>query len=197
MVKGIKIGNIEILSISQIIEKNNQLDEEIDEVNTLNNITYKRTLTDLNDATKKLISSRTNYFNIASVSSEDEIRQANQDQSYAMEYLWSKIGNHATAEGVNIKLEVTSTNVSNKNNLNFTIQGSYIAIINFIYSLEDDEDLNFRIENFKLVTGASSDSLNCTFLVSDIGIKKESVTSSVTSSKSNEKDNSQTTDNNE
>lgn len=179
MVRGIKIGNLEVLSIGQIIEKNEALNTKVEDLNTLNNVTYKKTLSDLNDATKKLSTSKSSYLDIASVSSDEEIKEANQDKSYAMEYLWSQIGNHATKEGVNIKLTVTSTGVSNKNKLNFNVIGSYIGIRNFVYALENDTDLNFRIENFKIETGTSEEKLNCTFTVNDIGIKQEQTTTTV------------------
>ena len=180
MVNGISIGNIQISSIQQISKKNENLDKRIDETNSLNNITYKNALSDLNEATKKLATSKSNYLNIASVSSEAEIKEANQEKSYAMEYLWSQIGNHATGEGVNIKLEISSTGASNKNTLNFTVQGSYIAIRNFIYSLENDEDLAFKIENFKI--SGSGETLSSTFTVPDIGINTENISSSSSSS---------------
>lgn len=179
MVRGIQIGNFEVLSIGQIIEENENLNTKIENLNTLNNVTYKKNLSDLNEATKKLATSKSAYLDIASVSSDEEIKEANQDKSYAMEYLWSQIGNHATTEGVNIKLTVTSTGVSNKNKLNFTVVGSYIGIRNFLYSLENDSDLNFRIENFKISTGTSEEKLNCTFTVNDIGIKQEQTTTTV------------------
>ena len=179
MVRGIQIGNFEVLSIGQIIEENENLNTKIENLNTLNNVTYKKNLSDLNEATKKLATSKSAYLDIASVSSDEEIKEANQDKSYAKEYLWSQIGNYATTEGVNIKLTVTSTGVSNKNKLNFTVVGSYIGIRNFLYSLENDSDLNFRIENFKISTGTSEEKLNCTFTVNDIGIKQEQTTTTV------------------
>ncbi len=195
MVRGISIGGIEVLSISQIIQKNEDLNKQVEELNSLNNVTYKKALSDLNDATKKLATSKSTYLDIASVSSDDEIKEANQDKSYAMEYLWSQIGNHATSKGVNLKLTVTSTGVSNKNKLTFNVTGSYIAIRDFIYALEDDTDLNFRIENFKISTGSSEESLNCTFVVNDIGIKEEQTTTTVQSSTSTKNSNTTNTTN--
>ena len=189
MVSGINIWGLEIPSITQIIDKNTNLTARVEELNTLNNVTYKKSLSTLNDATKQLTTSKSTYLDIASISSDEEIKEANQEKSYAREYLWSQIGNHATAEGVNLKLTVTPTGVSNKNRLDFTVVGSYIGIINFIYSIEDDEDLNFRIENFKLTTGDSEDKLNCTFTVNDIGIKEEETTTTVQSETTSEETN--------
>lgn len=192
MVKGMNIGNLEVLSIAQIKEKNDELNKQIEDLNTLNNITYKKSLSDLDDATKKLATTKSAYLDIASVSSDEEIKEANQDRSYSMEYLWSQIGNHATSKGVNLKMTVNSTGTSNKNKLTFDVKGSYIAIRDFIYSLEDDDDLNFRIENFKITTGTSDENLNCTFTVNNIGIKEEKTSTDVQSSTSNTQNNEKT-----
>jgi len=178
MVRGISVGNIDILSISQIIQRNDDLTKMIDDANNLNNVTYKNTLSSLQTATKQLATVKSGYLSIASVSTEEEIKEANQESSYAKEFLWSKLGNHATSEGVNLKIVATSTGVSNKNNLSFTVTGSYIGIRDFIYALENDSDLNFKIENFKLELGTTDENLTSTFLVTDVGIKQEDTTAS-------------------
>lgn len=185
MAKGISIGNFQLLSIGQIVERNKIINDKVELVNQLNNVTYKHTLSDLNDNTKTMLEAKSKYLELASTSSNEEIKSANQEEAYSREYLWSRIGNHATANGINLKMDVTSTGISNKNILNFTVTGSYIGIRNFIYSLENDKILNFTIESFKLVAGANSDNLICTFLVSDVGIKAEQVsTTDVNSSSS-------------
>ena len=91
-------------------------------------------------------------------------------------------------------MTVTPTGVANKNRLDFTATGSYVGIRNFVYSLEEDEDLNFRIENFKLTTGTSAENLSGTFTVNDIGIKQETTSTNV-SSGNNTNNNSNTTTN--
>lgn len=183
MVRGISVGKVQILSISQIIQKNNELTKMIDDANNLNNVTYKNTLNSLQTETKQLSTAKSSYLSIASVSTEEEIKEANQESSYAKEFLWSKIGNHATSEGVNLKIVATSTGVSNKNNLAFTVTGSYIGIRDFVYSLENDSDLNFKIENFKIQSGNTEESLVSEFLVKDIGIKQEATTENPTTTK--------------
>ena len=100
-----------------------------------------------------------------------------------MEYLWNKVGSYATREGVTLKWDVSSTGVNNKYTLNFTTTGSYVGVISYIYALENDSDLLFRIENFKMVSGGSSN-VTATFTVNNIAIKAETVTSSVSSSSS-------------
>lgn len=95
-----------------------------------------------------------------------------QKKSYAIEFLWTKIGTHAREEGVNLKFEITnsSTGANNVNDIKFTVDGSYIGITNFIYSLENDTDLSFTIENFKLLP-YKGEILQATFTVRNIAIE--------------------------
>lgn len=193
MVKGITIGKFQILSIPEIKTASLKLDSEIENLNNLKNVTYKKKLGDLESSIKNLTTAKQKYLDLASISTDIEIQQANQEQTYAMEFLWDKVGTYATREGMTLTWNVVSTGINNKYNLNFTVTGSYIGIINYIYSLENDSELAFRIENFK-ITSAGND-VTATFAVSNIGIKEETITTSNTSNSSiqnlNDKKNSQ------
>lgn len=172
MVKGLSIGSIKVYSISEIIEENSKLDNEINDLNKLKNEDYKKSLDSLSSSTKSLETSKQSYLDEASISTDSEIKEATISQKYSMEYLWNKVGSYATEEGVNLKWEVQSSG-SGKYTLNFTVVGSYIAIINYVYDVENDSDLGFTILNFKM---SGSDSLTATFSVHDVSIKAESVT---------------------
>lgn len=180
MVKGITIGNINILSISSIKQESLALDNEIEELNNLKNVTYKKKIDDLQTATKNLTTAKQKYLDLASVSTDKEIQDANLEQTYAMEFLWNKVGTYATNEGVTLKWDVSSSGVNNKYTLNFTTAGSYVGVINYIYALENDSELAFRIENFKM-TG-SGQTVNATFTVNNVAIKPETVSSASSSS---------------
>ena len=183
MVKGLTIGDFNILSIASIKEGSLDLDNAIEELNNLKNVTYKKKVDDLKTTTKSLTTAKQKYLDLASVSTDQEIQEANLEQTYAMEYLWNKVGSYATREGVTLKWDVSSTGVNNEYTLNFTTTGSYVGVISYIYALENDSDLSFRIENFKMVSGDSSN-VTATFTVNNIAIKAETVTTSVTSSPS-------------
>lgn len=202
MAKGITIGQFQILSIPNIKASSLKLDSEIEELNNLKNVTYKTKLAALQSSIKNLTTSKQKYLDLASISTDTEIKQANQEQTYAMEFLWDKVGSYATQEGLTLTWNVVSTGVNNKYNLNFSITGSYIGIINYVYALENDAELSFRIESFK-IGSASGDTVTATFAVSNIGIKEESITTSTSSgtnqnatrnSNTNQVENNQTTD---
>ena len=55
--------------------------------------------------------------------------------------------------------------------LNFTAEGAYIGIALFLSDLQDDSFLEFKIENFALAKGESTENLKATFVVKDVPIK--------------------------
>ena len=175
MVKGLSIGSLKIYSISGIIEENKKLDEEIDALNKLKNEDYKKAMDNLNDSAKKLTTAKQSYLDEASISTDSEIKEATISQNYSMEYLWNKVGTYATEEGLKLKWDVQSAG-SGKYTLSFTITGTYISIINYVYDIENDSDLGFTILNFKI---SGSDELTATFSVNDVAIKSESISASV------------------
>ncbi len=183
MVRGMTVANFKILSINEIKVGSTNLDKQIEDLNNLKNVTYKKKLSDLETSTKSLTTTKQKYLDLASVSSDQEIMKANVEQTYAMEFLWNKVGSYATQEGVTLKWDVSSTGISNKYTLNFTTTGSYVGIINYIEALENDSELSFRIENFKMIS-ASDSKVTATFTVNNIAIKTESVSTSGSSSSS-------------
>lgn len=52
--------------------------------------------------------------------------------------------------GVTLTLDIKSTSAQDVYNLNFSLEGKYIGITDFIYSLEDDSELKFEIKDFKI-----------------------------------------------
>lgn len=195
MVNGVSIGNFKILSISQIIQNDESLDKEIDDLNNLKNSVYRKKLSDLEVSTKDLSTSKQEYLDIANVSTQEEIRAATLVQTYSMEYLWSKLGGYATKEGVNLKLEV-QTSDENNDTLKFTVKGSYVGIINYLTAIEDDDDLGFRIEQFKISSVDSEELLTASFSVSNVRIKEENVTTPVSVGEGNSSNETENTNSN-
>ena len=167
---GINIGPLHVLGITQIQDANGELTRKIAEAKNTND-NYANKLTEIKDVITDLGTARQEYLQTINVSTESEIREATQTKNYTIEYLWSQVGNHATKEGVNIKFEVVSGVDENISNLEFTVSGNYLAITNFITELENDSTLQFTIDEFSMTQN------QCTFVVRDVFIKKETTTS--------------------
>lgn len=171
--KGLTIGNFKILSVKQIIEGNDKLTAEISETEKLIRSNYPTELETLDSNVSSLLVAKEEYQDLADVSTKSEINKATTVETYTVEFLWTRLGRHATAEGV--YLSYTPTN----NSIKFTVSGDYIPILSFVSAIENDSKLGFRIENFKLIPGGNN--LQATFETRNINIKTEGVNTAVQS----------------
>ena len=194
--KGITLGDFKILSVTQIKEKNNDLDSKIEEVNKLIDTEYPSKMNNLKTASSKMSQAKKQYLDLTNISTNDQILKATLEESYTIELLWTKIGLHARKKGVNIKMEVVSsdTGTTGLNDLRFTVDGTYLSIINFIEALENDSVLNFRIKNFKLLPNSGS-ILQATFTVKNIAIQGNNSNQSVSGNTNNNNTNNNTNTN--
>lgn len=182
--QGLETPFLNILSVEQISAKNADLEAQIADLSKLTASTYPGKVSELNGQIKTLLSEKQKYLDLANLSSDSEIKGATKQETYLIDYLWARIGNHATQEGVNLKMEKVPSGIDGLSNLNFTIKGSYVAIINFVSSIEKDSELSFRIENFKVelepstsasTSSAESSKLQGSFVVRNIAIQNENI----------------------
>lgn len=173
-INGVEIGNLEILGIKGIQDKSAKLDEKIQEAGKLAQKDFQQAVKDVEDNSEKLKNTKQEYEEMTAVSSASDVESAAQLETYEIETLWVKLGNHATNEGATMKMDVTkgSNTTQNTYNLNFTVNGSYISITDFISDIENDETLEFKIEEFKMVPSSSDSNLQATFVCKDIPIKE-------------------------
>ena len=143
---------------------------------------YVSAKSNLDASFKKLQTSKQKYQDAIRYSTEEEIKAANQSEKYEIGYLWTKIGLYATKNSVVMQANVSSGSVSGLYNISFTAIGDYISISEFIYAIEDDSKLGFRIEDFTLSPNTGNEQLQATFVIRNVAIDSESL-SSVTDTK--------------
>ena len=185
VIQGVHIGSLEILGVKGIQEKSSQLDEKIQQAGKLAEKDYQQALNDVKTNTKKLQEEKKNYEDMTQISDDGDVQAANQIEKYEIETLWVKLGNHATTQGVLIKMDVKKGNAQDVYDLQFTATGSYISITDFISAIENDSSLGFKIEEFKLVPSSSGSDLQATFVCKDITIKDVSQSAVTTTTDSN------------
>lgn len=183
---GLEIGNFQISSVKDIEAQSKRLNTKIEEINTLIDVEYPKKISELKTASNNMVTAKEEYLKYTNLSSDQEILDAMQKKSYAIEFLWTKLGLHARNEGVNLTFEITSssTGANDVNDIKFTVNGSYIAITNFVYAIENDTELNFRIENFKLLPH-ENEILQATFTVRNIAIEGNTLSQSTASTTRN------------
>lgn len=175
---GISIGSFQALGLKGLKEEDTQIQSKIETASSLTSSTYPSKLSELNQNTKNLLSKKEEYTDLTTYSTEDQIEAANELQEYEVEYLWAEVGKYATKEGIKIKMDINTASSGGQSadgrkmyDLNFTAEGAYIGIAYFLADLQDDSFLEFKIENFVLTKGESTENLKATFVVKDIPIK--------------------------
>lgn len=177
---GLSIGNIRILGIKGIQALNGQVDLKIAEATELTQVKFNSENKNLNDALEEVATEREKYERVLAQSSEEDIQEALTKEKYEIEKLWISIGNYADEHNVKVNLQITnsSSGISEVKDLRFTVNGSYVGITDFIYDLEDDPELEFKIENFNMVPDVEKSNLKSTFVVKDVNVNISNVTTS-------------------
>ena len=166
MVNG--ISKLNVKGIKGISEKNSELDNKISELSNVITVTYQGATSNLNKTASTLIDNKTEYENQATLSNLNSSNYATGLEAYDIDYLWTKLGNYAKEEGVVIKIDVTAGGASsNLYNLNFSVGGTYVGATDFIYDIENDSKLGFKIDNFKMTANEKAEII-ATFTCKDI-----------------------------
>ena len=170
VIRGLQIGNLEILGITGMNEKNAELDAEISEAKKLASTDYPKMLSEIEQNLKEWKETKQDYDDRVVVSTESQIEQATQFAKYEQEKLYILLGSHARSEGVDLDIVFTvSNNLANAYDLNFTVTGAFISVTDYIADIEDDSELGFKIENFAM-TSNGGDEVKATFTCKDIVI---------------------------
>lgn len=146
------IGILKINGISDISKKDKIIDMKISELDNYVNNEYKNALSNLNSTYNLFLNSKNEYNQQSVISSLNKSSYASQTERYNVDYLLTKIGKYAEEEDVIIKTIITpSEAVEDFYHLNFMVWGTYLYTANFIYDIENDSKLGFKIDNFKMV----------------------------------------------
>ena len=121
---GIEIGNFKILSISQIIEKNDSVNEKISEASKLTSVDYPERIEALNKTFDSYTIQKQKYQDLAGVS-EGKSEEIYETKQYDISYLWRVLGKYATNRGLTLGIDVQK---STNNLYNFKMSGSGTTI---------------------------------------------------------------------
>lgn len=148
---GISIGFIKINSIEDVKNANAGLNNDFNIANHLVNITYLEEIDKLESAITRLKSSKQEYENKNLYNKENEALGTVQIKTYTIHYLWTILGNYSNDRNLqSLNIDLKSGQGEGIYDLDFTLIGNYVGITDFIYDIENDEELNFEIQNFKI-----------------------------------------------
>lgn len=172
---GFKIGNFQILSISELKLKNEELNETIEKASELTSVEYPKTITTLEQTYEMYNIQKQKYEEIAGFTEGNE-KQIYETKQYDIAYLWRLVGKYATSYNIAIGMDVKKASGQNLYDLYFNVSGQYVNISEFIKNIENNSDLYFRIYNFKM--SGSSETVSASFVVKDVNIDPSTITSS-------------------
>lgn len=170
-IQGINIGNFEVLSISQIKEKDNMLNGKIEEASTLTTLNYPNNVQELTDTFDNYKTQKQKYEELVDITNK---KDANfyETKQYDITYMWRVLGKYAQNRNLKLGMDVQK-NSDDLYDINFSVSGKYVNISQFIRDIEDDSDLFFRIYNFSM--SGSGDSITSTFTVKNININQSTI----------------------
>ncbi len=142
---------LHINSFNSIKVANTNLDNNYNAAKEIANKTYPAQVEQIENAIKDLKIRKQQYDN-KKLSGEDGTALGNIEvKNYMLHYLWTILGNYRKDRGVQtLNLALKTTQAENVYDLEFTLLGKYTNITDFIYDIENDEQLNFEIEDFSI-----------------------------------------------
>lgn len=148
--KGLSIGKLNIKSVEQIKQMDKELEEIKNEAVENTNKLYPSALAELNSAIKTLNISKNKYEEKVKYFGDGYSINAMQIEKYKIEFLWTRLGNYADKHKVKMQMNVIE-DTNGRYNLDFYVVGTYINVTDFIYTIENDTELNFKISDFVLL----------------------------------------------
>lgn len=183
IIGGLKIGNLKLIkSYSDVANISLEKKQIISDLKQKNGAEFISKSTALNSAVQTYKNKKSQYEKMVLEGKIKETNTYNSMDLYDVDFLWTTIGIHATENGVTLQFDVsknaTATAVSAEYvmcDLNFTVTGEYMTITDFLYSIENDDKLNFKISNFVMEKGGEN--LQATFVVKEVPINSKTLSS--------------------
>ncbi len=153
------ISFIKIKSINDIKTASNNLDADEQEATKVATQEYPAKVQTLEDAIVELKKAKEEYENKNPYNAQQVSIGTLEIKNYKIHYLWTILGNYRKDEGVrSLTLDLKTTQTKDVYDLQFTLIGNYVSITDFLYAIEDDEELQFQIKNLKIATPGSTSS---------------------------------------
>ena len=182
-----------VSSIETVIAKHDEIIAKEAELLT-QQTAYSNLVNNLENV-KASYSKEKNKYEAISEETINIIKESNIVENYSIEYMWIKLGNYAKRNNLSIVMvepgntstTSTTTQTSNEsvveggntntvstkssNVLQIEVTGSYIDLSDFIFEVENDSELKFKLDNISMVY-VSGTTIKTTFDVKNIVINR-------------------------
>ena len=204
--RGFENDTFSIASYETLATKSDGITKKLANYDQKNQNEYETAISNLNSSKKTYKESKEKYEKIfkelsvmldnnGSEETTEEIVEEiiySDKEKYKVDFLLVILGVYGEEEGVDITYQLTTSSTIDPNSttlnyflsdLKFTVTGQYIDVAHFISDLEDDDRLNWEINNFAMNSGSGG--VTATFTIKDVPIDSESFISSATAGQNN------------
>ena len=157
LARSLSIAGFKIESISDIKSASDNLNADTNKANDLVDQVYPTEMSSLEEAIKNLKIAKQKYEAKNVYNTNEGELGAVQIDTYKIHFLWTRLGNYRKDRAVrSLNLDLKSTQTADVYDLEFTLIGTYSNIIEFLYDIENDEELNFEPKNFVITSDLTS-----------------------------------------
>ncbi|MBR6688524.1 MAG: hypothetical protein IKL68_00715 [Clostridia bacterium] len=193
----ISLGNIKSAAIFTISEGKSSLNGLIEKEATIR--AEHQSALDTLERTKNSYAVEKERFDKIDQATIDLVKEATKDEKYFIEYLWITLGNYAEDNKLAIDVitpgstsastgETLNGSLGNQNQdqtsqdsnidtaignnaIRIIVKGRYANVADFVYDVENDKELKFRLDNMKMVY-KSNNQIEATFNILSLQVKK-------------------------
>lgn len=189
-------GTFKIMSVKTLLSQYDQVTASNDKL-AAQQKTYDTTLKSVDTAESDFKKEKARYDSISDATLQI-IKDATTEEKYDIEYVWVKLGNYAKANNLSIVLvepggsaaaqqpaagttnqqttsngatNTTTQTTSGNNVLNVQVTGNYLNVSDFIFELENDKELRFKLDNISMEY-VGSNNIKTTFAVKNLVVIK-------------------------
>lgn len=145
-------GKLDVWGFTSISQENDIIDTKNSELKSKIEVDYPQALSTLDTSRTTLEKNKKEYEDQAILLADSKYFK--QTEKYKHEFILTKIGNYADDNKVDIRIVVTNSSVAKLYDINFTLIGKYADVANYIYDIENDSKLGFKIEDFVMVSAS-------------------------------------------
>ena len=135
-------------------DKNDEIDSLNDQLTNLVDNIYPAAMKTLTASSETLEKTKKEYEDQAILLSNSKYYK--QTEKYKVEFLWAKIGDYAKENDVTVDLKFRNSVASGLYDLDIETVGKYSDVADFIYDIENDSKLGFKIEDFSMQSASIS-----------------------------------------
>ena len=175
------LGSFKIEGVKDIQDANAKLEDAEKSTKDIDTV-YQQNLNGLKTSINELKDKKAKYESKLQATEGEDKDNTIVLKTYQLDFLFATVDTYAGKRGIDLQMDLKQGMTPQAYNIEFILLGSYTGITDFIYDIENDTSLNFRIENFQLMpSGISTDpntpssgdtsKLQATFTVQEIGIR--------------------------